>query len=439
MSYPESGSQRSYVRQIFRYGAPMQAQMQDSKTGQPPNPVHRIPPRRRAHYPALTGEQSRSWCRNLILASLRPTRGSSSDFPSAMTTKLQSFLSHSISAGPLRRPTLPSPPPASGTARAVTASRLQPVNHRAMDGSDAVLRSRSAVKPQATSSFDVSPAAVDTVRLRAPPHAARDDYTCIQVMMLLPLSTHHCFVLLHHSAEFISRWFGSFVVPLVQLQAEDREASSRGGHAFLHDFCMTIPYGMGVGAAGILSLCFRAYTPSLVLLGAATAVEFLAVLSLKRWQQQQGSQLFTAISAGAVPRLIKVTRGISVISHLSGPGQNQVRCSCRLLCRHSPFGQPIISTSTFVVLVTMVGMTVAGSVLTRRVGNAAVAAAVTVVLWSQAPAGRWAAWAVRSAAGVSALMLLFLVYNVAAGGNPSKGEKPAIEQECDVLESSCDK
>lgn len=67
------------------------------------------------------------------------------------------------------------------------------------------------------------------------------------------------------------------------------------------------------------------------------------------------------------------------------------------------------------------------------------AAAVTVVLWSQAPAGRWAARAVRSAAGVSALMLLFLVYNVAAGGNPPKGEKPAIEQECDVLESSCDK
>ncbi len=82
---------------------------------------------------------------------------------------------------------------------------------------------------------------------------------------------------------------------------------------------------------------------------------------------------------------------------------------------------------------------IAGSVLTGRVGNAAVAAAVTIMLWSQAPAGRWAARAVRSAAGVSALMLLFLVYNVAAGGNPPKGEKPAIEQECDVLESSCDK
>lgn len=162
------------------------------------------------------------------------------------------------------------------------------------------------------------------------PHTPLEMITlALQVMILLSLSKHHCIVLLHHSAE-IYIVFGSCVGPLLQLQAEDREASSRGGHAFLHDFCMTIPYGMGVGAAGILSLCFRAYTPSLVLLGAATAVEFLAVLSLKRWQQQQGSQLFTAISAGAVLRPTKSHSAFQ--SSATGQVQGKAKCDAAVDC-----------------------------------------------------------------------------------------------------------
>jgi len=177
-----------------------------------------------------------------------------------------------------------------------------------MGRTDEHLRSRAAGAASASSSFDVSQAAIDT--------------------------------------------------------GDDRERRSPGRHAFLHDFCMAIPYGMGVGVTGIVALFFKQYNTGLTLLGAAAAILSLAVLSLRTWSQQKDSRLFTTLSAG-------------------------------------------------------------------------VSAAVTATLWKLAPAERWALMLVRTAAGISGVMLLFLAYNVLAGGNPPKGEKPAIEQECEVLETDC--
>lgn len=54
---------------------------------------------------------------------------------------------------------------------------------------------------------------------------------------------------------------------------------------------------------------------------------------------------------------------------------------------------------------------------------AVVAAAVTAALWRQAPQRTWAAVVQRGATGMSALLLIFFIYNVAAGGNPPKEDK----------------
>lgn len=61
---------------------------------------------------------------------------------------------------------------------------------------------------------------------------------------------------------------------------------------------MAIPYGIAVGLAGVVALCLKQFSLGLAFIGASAAVEYLAVLSLKRWKRQLSSAALTSSTAG---------------------------------------------------------------------------------------------------------------------------------------------
>lgn len=81
--------------------------------------------------------------------------------------------------------------------------------------------------------------------------------------------------------------------PLVQADAHD-------GHAKLHDFCMTIPYGAIAAVGGVVSLLFGAHNLGPKIATAGVLVCASSFLSLKSWRQGGASTPFTATSAGRV-------------------------------------------------------------------------------------------------------------------------------------------
>jgi hypothetical protein len=77
------------------------------------------------------------------------------------------------------------------------------------------------------------------------------------------------------------------------------EGSDHAGHAFLHDFCMTIPFGaIALVSAGALTALGAAQTAVPVAL-CGLAVVIASVLSLKSWRINEQSFPYTLISAGA--------------------------------------------------------------------------------------------------------------------------------------------
>ena len=73
---------------------------------------------------------------------------------------------------------------------------------------------------------------------------------------------------------------------------------SEGRHAFLHDFCMIIPYSGIVVLAGLVSIPFGSGWRG-VLLAAAGALELaISVKSLKQFQEEKKSTPYTLMSAG---------------------------------------------------------------------------------------------------------------------------------------------
>mmetsp|Transcript_23263 Transcript_23263/g.59427 ORF Transcript_23263/g.59427 Transcript_23263/m.59427 type:complete len:203 (+) Transcript_23263:921-1529(+) len=76
---------------------------------------------------------------------------------------------------------------------------------------------------------------------------------------------------------------------------------SHAGRAFLHDFCMTIPYS-AVALAGAAVMWFlggaiQALAPTTAAVGVATIVT--SILSLKNWKQGKEATPFTFLAAGA--------------------------------------------------------------------------------------------------------------------------------------------
>lgn len=69
---------------------------------------------------------------------------------------------------------------------------------------------------------------------------------------------------------------------------------SKGRHAFLHDFCMCIPYGFLVAAGGLLSAIWFGL-PGLYVALAGVAEIILSAVSLKTWKKGGSSALFTVV------------------------------------------------------------------------------------------------------------------------------------------------
>ena len=69
-------------------------------------------------------------------------------------------------------------------------------------------------------------------------------------------------------------------------------------HAILHDFCMSIPFGSVVLAAGVVSLLFGSGKQGLAFALAGTGILAASFFSLVQWRAQRPSTAFTLLSAG---------------------------------------------------------------------------------------------------------------------------------------------
>ena len=81
-----------------------------------------------------------------------------------------------------------------------------------------------------------------------------------------------------------------------QLQVPANQQGFR--HAILHDFCMSIPFGSVVLAAGIVSLLFGSGRQGLAFALAGIGILAAAFFSLVQWRAQRPSTAFTLVSAG---------------------------------------------------------------------------------------------------------------------------------------------
>lgn len=88
-------------------------------------------------------------------------------------------------------------------------------------------------------------------------------------------------------------------MPLCRHSRRCVQGDPHAGHAKLHDFCMTIPYGGIALLSGLVALVFKAQGVGLQLLGAGAVISLCSVLSVKSWKAGGGSVPFTLVSAGA--------------------------------------------------------------------------------------------------------------------------------------------
>ncbi|DBA79087.1 TPA: hypothetical protein ACH3X1_008938 [Trebouxia sp. C0004] len=75
-------------------------------------------------------------------------------------------------------------------------------------------------------------------------------------------------------------------------------------HAILHDFCMGIPYGSIVLAAGLVSLLFGSGHRGIAFAAGGTGILASAFFSLVQWRAQRPSTMFTLGSAGRLSWLV---------------------------------------------------------------------------------------------------------------------------------------
>ncbi|KAL4422629.1 hypothetical protein ABPG75_008826 [Micractinium tetrahymenae] len=71
-----------------------------------------------------------------------------------------------------------------------------------------------------------------------------------------------------------------------------------GRHAFLHDFCMCLPYGALVAVGGLLARLFGWGQPAVVMMVVGALQLALSSLSLKVWRQNKSAAPFTLLEAG---------------------------------------------------------------------------------------------------------------------------------------------
>ncbi len=75
-------------------------------------------------------------------------------------------------------------------------------------------------------------------------------------------------------------------------------------HAILHDFCMGIPYGSIVLAAGLVSLIFGSGKQGIAFAIGGSGILGAAFFSLVQWRAQRPSTIFTLASAGDFAEIV---------------------------------------------------------------------------------------------------------------------------------------
>ena len=174
--------------------------------------------------------------------------------------------------------------------------------------------------------------------------------------------------------------------------------STDSGHAFLHDFCVTIPYGCAVGVLAVVAYLQQAGSIATTLLAASVSALSLTYLSLQNWRARKPCKPYTLLTAGEAAPAV----GLQLLSPADACSQGQAH-ACR--CSQAPRAQRAHAD-------------VAASA-------AAVAAAAAYFSWQQGSAV--SAWLRLPSTLASAAVGLFLLYNVLAGGNPPPGEKPLAD------------
>ena len=89
--------------------------------------------------------------------------------------------------------------------------------------------------------------------------------------------------------------------------------STDSGHAFLHDFCVAIPYGCVMGALAAVAYFQHAGSIATTLLAAAVSALSLTYLSLQNWRAKKPCRPYTLLTAGAA---LAATLGSSCSSAL---------------------------------------------------------------------------------------------------------------------------
>lgn len=77
-----------------------------------------------------------------------------------------------------------------------------------------------------------------------------------------------------------------------------QKGNSHAGHAVLHDFCMTIPYGGIAMLSGLVAFVFKASSVGTQLAGAGAVVSLASVLSLRSWRSGGATAPYTLVSGG---------------------------------------------------------------------------------------------------------------------------------------------
>lgn len=93
-------------------------------------------------------------------------------------------------------------------------------------------------------------------------------------------------------------------------------AHSNGRHAFLHDFCMAIPYGALLLAGGLAAKLAGWGQPAAVMAVVGALQVLLANLSLKAWRSGKSAVATTLTEAGKQQRLLGERAIAAACTHL---------------------------------------------------------------------------------------------------------------------------
>lgn len=91
----------------------------------------------------------------------------------------------------------------------------------------------------------------------------------------------------------------------LQASSSASDQDSHAGHAFLHDFCMSLPYGALAIIAAIVLVALGARQAAAHVGVGGLIVTGSAVLSLKAWRSDKPTAALTMLSGGECQSVIR--------------------------------------------------------------------------------------------------------------------------------------